>query len=257
MVDLVPELLEKIQKDFSDSYNNSETILALLEKMKSGQADYTDAQQYALEVSDLLSAAFGKYISAADMPDGKMYYNIAKRLLEPTLGSNFNLIADYSEQVQIALNQQARIGLKAVRPELNQNRIDGIVNKISNADDFEDVNWLLRDPIANFCQSIVDDSIEKNCELQYDAGLSPKIVRRAESRCCKWCSNLEGTYDYAPDMDRTIFQRHENCRCTVTYRPGDGRIQNVHSKRWQNSAQRNQMIENNKVLGSTKKGPAL
>ncbi|KRM13714.1 hypothetical protein FC15_GL000878 [Lapidilactobacillus concavus DSM 17758] len=106
------------------------------------------------------------------------------------------------------------------------------MNKLATADKFEDVAWVLQDPIINFSQHVVDQSIEENCRFQAKAGLSPKITRRLSGRACKWCINLAGFYDYFDKPD-DIYRRHENCRCTVEYYPGDGRkAQNSHTKKW-------------------------
>ncbi|WP_205422898.1 hypothetical protein [Granulicatella sp. zg-ZJ] len=61
-------------------------------------------------------------------------------------------------------------------------------------------------------------------------GLSPKIIRTHTGNCCDWCRNLAGVYDY-PKVPKDVYRRHGNCRCTVDYKPGDGKKQNVWSKK--------------------------
>lgn len=123
------------------------------------------------------------------------------------------------------------ISLKAIKPEINQDRIDGIVNKISEYDDFKEGKWLLEEPIKNFAQSIVDDTIKTNADFQYKSGLTPKIVRKEVGSCCDWCKEVVGVYEY-PDVPKDVYRRHRFCRCTVDYLPGDGRKQDVHTKKW-------------------------
>ena len=69
--------------------------------------------------------------------------------------------------------------------------------------------------------------------FQGRSGLTPKIFRKAERKCCDWCAQLAGEYDY-PDVPDEVYQRHERCRCTVEYDPADGKRkrQNVHTKTW-------------------------
>ena len=78
---------------------------------------------------------------------------------------------------------------------------------------------MLDEPVVNFTQSVVDDSIKKNAECQYQSGLSPKIRRISMGKCCKWCDRLVGTYDYATvrNTGNDVFRRHEHCRCTVEF----------------------------------------
>lgn len=123
------------------------------------------------------------------------------------------------------------ISLKAIKPEINQDRIDGIVNKISEYDDFKEGKWLLEEPIKNFTQSIVDDTIKTNADFQYKSGLTPKIVRKEVGNCCDWCKEVVGVYEY-PDVPKDVYRRHQRCKCTVDYLPGDGRKQDVHTKKW-------------------------
>lgn len=177
-----------------------------------------------------------------------MYFNIAERILNQTLGKNHELISGYSTDVQQLLNDQANLKLAVQAPELNKDRIDGFVNKLSVAEDFADVAWVLDDPIINFCQSIVDDAIEKNAKFQFNAGLNPKINRRLGAYdACKWCTDLAGTYDYY-DLPDEIYLRHQRCRCTVDYHPGDGRKQDVWSKAWREKAN-SAKIETRKQIG--------
>lgn len=232
--DIVPRLLKKIKSEFEGARLNSDVLKDLLSKLHHSKASYLDANQYAIEIGEILSKALGASLTNETLPDGKMYYNIAQRLLTDVLGRNHELVSDYTEQVQKNLNSEAKIGLAAQVPELNQDRIDGLVNRLASEESFDDVKWLLDDPIVNFSQSIVDDSIRKNVEFHHKVGLSPKIVRRVVGHPCKWCKSLEGSYNY-PEVPKDIYRRHGNCRCTVDYHPGNGKKQNVHTKRWAES----------------------
>ena len=235
--DIVPSLLKKIKSEFEGARLDSEVLKDLLSKLHHSKASYLDANQYAIEIGEILSKALGASLTNETLPDGKMYYNIAQRVLTDVLGRNHELVSDYTEQVQKNLNSEAKIGLTAQVPELNQDRIDGLVNRLASEESFDDVKWLLDDPIVNFSQSIVDDSIRKNAEFHHKVGLSPKIVRRVVGHPCKWCKSLEGSYNY-PEIPKDIYRRHGNCRCTVDYHPGNGKKQNVHTKKWTDEKQK-------------------
>lgn len=245
--DIVPSLLKKIKSEFEGARLDSEVLKDLLSKLHHSKASYLDANQYAIEIGEILSKALGASLTNETLPDGKMYYNIAQRVLTDVLGRNYELVSDYTEQVQKNLNSEAKIGLAAQVPELNQDRIDGLVNRLASEESFDDVKWLLVDPIVIFSQSIVDDSIRKNAEFHHKVGLSPKIVRRVVGHPCKWCKSLEGSYNY-PEVPKDIYRRHGNCRCTVDYHPGNGKKQNVHTKRWAES-QKSAKIEVLKGVG--------
>lgn len=228
--DVLPALLKEVQDNFGQEFGKSEVVVEALKTLEAKKATYANANDFAIEVGEILSKALTASVTADKLPDGKMYYNIAKRLLEPVLQQNHELVADYSSKVQTVLNESAKISLVAQPVELNQDRIDGFIERFSREDKFDNVKWLLGEPIVNFTQSIVDDSIKKNAEFHAKAGLQPKIVRKTAGRCCKWCQSLAGSYNY-PDVPKDVYRRHQNCRCTVDYKPGDGKKKNIWSKK--------------------------
>lgn len=245
--DILPSLLKEVQERFEQDFGKSEIVRNAFATLKAKKATYKTANEFAIEVGEILSKALVSSLRADKLPDGKMYYNIAQRLLTDVLGRNYELVSGYASDVQKNLNSEAKIGLTAQVPELNQDRIDGLVNRLASEESFDDVKWLLDDPIVNFSQSIVDDSIRKNVEFHHKLGLSPKIVRRVVGHPCKWCKSLEGSYNY-PEVPKNIYRRHGNCRCTVDYHPGNGKKQNVHTKSWAES-QKSAKIEVLKGVG--------
>lgn len=248
MGDIVPELLKKIQDDFQSEFNKSKAISGLYAKVRDGTATYKEANDFAIEAGNILATAYTNNLSSDVLPNGKMYYNIAKRILDPTMKYNYDLIADVTDQVQQSLNEAAKIGIKPVTPELNQGRIDGIVNRVVKTEHFDDAAWILREPIVNFSQSIVDDSIKRNAEFHAGAGMKPVIARKLAGGCCEWCARLAGTYTYPDDVPHDVYRRHQRCRCTVDYNPRNGKVQNVHSKK-RRTEEENEKIEVRKKVG--------
>ena len=245
MEDITPELLSKIKKAFKAAIEKNKKITVLYERIRDGTATYQEANEFAIEIGESLAEAFKNHLSADILPDGRMYYNIASRIIPETLQHNHELITEVAAKIQEDLNKRAGIGIKAIKPELNEDRIKGLVEKVSNAEDYNDVAWVLDEPIVNFSQSIVDDFIRENVEFQGAAGMRPKIIRTTVGKCCEWCEKLSGTYSY-PNIRKDIYRRHERCRCIVTYDPDKGKdIQNVHTKRWQER----EKIEARKKIG--------
>ena len=233
--DIVPELLKKIEKEFDTQTLNSPKLKKAFKLLESRKATYLDANSFAVEVGEILADVLGKNITASVLPDGKMHFNIAERILNSTMQKNYELISDFSVDVQTILNKNADLGLKGQKSNINQDRIDGIINRVSAESDFDSIKWILDDPIVNFSQSVVDDTIKTNADFHFNAGLQPKIIRKAGSYdTCKWCWDLAGTYNYHDEPD-DVYRRHERCRCTVDYNPGDSRRQDVWSKNWRNS----------------------
>ncbi len=224
--DIVPKLLDDLKKEFLSKYKANKKIPKLLETK-----NHANAYLYAQEVGDILAEVFDSKLSASILPEGKMFFNIGERILNETLGNNHKLVTEYAVELQTALNKEAGIGLKPKTNKVNQDRIDGLVNRLSTEDNFDDVKWILKDPVANFSRSVMDDFVMTNADFHAKAGLKPKLTRYVNSEHCEWCDKIAGTYDYP--VDKIIYARHENCDCVVEYHPKDGRgIQNSHTKRW-------------------------
>ncbi len=230
-VDIAPELLETLQSDFYDRFNKNKNISKIQSVIREGKPTYAEVNNLSIEAGDILADVFKSNLSSDMLPDGRMYYNIGKRTVEPMMIDNFNIVSTNAVLVQEYLNQQAGLGIMAQAPVLNQDRIDGIINRLDESELFDDVKWILDEPIKNFTQSVADDAVEANVEFQHKLGLGPKIERIAEPDACDWCKNLEGVYNY-PDVPSDIYRRHEYCRCTVEYNPSGSRRQNVWNKEW-------------------------
>lgn len=223
------EILEKIKNEFNLRFIDNKKIEKLNRLLLDKKATYKEANELAVEVGEILKSVFGENISENILEDGVLTEEIANILIRPNMMRNYDIVSTYSTDVQQLLNRKSGIGLKAMKPPINKDRIDGIVKKIAEKE-FNDTKWLLEEPIINFTQSVVDDTIKHNTELQYKSGLRPKIKRKEFGKCCDWCREVVGEYEY-PDVPDNVYKRHRYCRCTVEYVKGS-KIQNVHTKRF-------------------------
>ena len=231
-MDIVPELLELIERDFNTAISSSEKLKYIRKLINEGKATYKQANEYAIEVGEILSRIYTKHIKSDVLPDGKMYYNIAERILTPTLSNNHDIVAKVSAEVQEHLNKSTGLGLKGIEPKVNRERIESIINRITHEELFDDVAWILGEPVVNFTQTVVDEVIKANVDFQGESGLSPKIIRTTDSaKACDWCKRQAGTYEY-PNVPQDVYKRHDRCRCTVEYVPDGVSKQNVWSKEW-------------------------
>lgn len=231
MDDIVPGLLEDMTNDFQSQYDSSSKIKSLKKKLDSGEATYKEANEYASEVGKITKDVYTEHLKSDNLPDGKCYYNIAERVTSTTLHNQYELVADYSEQVQTDLNKKAGIGIKAQRADEDTESYHSLANYMSAAEDYDDVAKSTAQSAERMARETVDRSVKKNAEFQSKAGMRPKIVRSGGSGCCAWCSGLSGTYDY-PKVPKDVYARHNNCTCTVEYDPGSGKRQDVHTKQW-------------------------
>ena len=115
--DIAPALLGRIRADF----------LRLLRNAAPSAATYPAALDYADLVGGALAEAFRLHLSADTLPDGRMYWNIADRVLRPLLEEDHALVADAAAAVQQQLNEAAGLRLLAQRVPVDEDRIDGIL----------------------------------------------------------------------------------------------------------------------------------
>lgn len=219
MVDVTPSLLEKITNHFNNSLKTDKKYLRIIKRIENKKLSWDLANDYSIRLGELLSNSLTTFITPDSLPNGRFYYNIANEILTTALTRNQSMIADVAEIVQAFQNERAGIGIKALRPTLDNDRIKGFIDKVSNAEDFASVDWVLKEPIVNYSQSVVDDAIKQNARFQAKAGLRVNVEREAEAHACAWCRALSGTYNVNESFEipHEVFQRHENCRCKVTY----------------------------------------
>lgn len=248
MVDVVPELNRSIERDFKNNVMKDRRIATISKRIRDGTATQKDGHDYAERLGEDLSRALVGNLTPERLPDGRLYYNIAKRTVVPSLENNYELTNEVASEIQAALDLKAGIGLNSSKADFPTERIQGLIDKMT-ADNItieRAIIWL-QEPIINNSEAFFDDFIRENARVRRDIGLKATLTRSVESGCCKWCEALAGTYDYdnAPD---DIYRRHEFCRCTVTYQSKKV-SQNVWTKQtWQSSPEE---ITRRKETGQT------
>ena len=128
-------------------------------------------------------------------------------------------------------------------------RIEGIIDRLSNTESFDDIKWILGDSIiANYAVSIIDDHLKANVDFQSKAGLTVTVERIATGRKpCKYCEKREGKFT-APNIPASVWERHSGCYCYINY-SGDGirRTLSGSGKRWE--VQSEETLEARKTAG--------
>ena len=171
---------------------------------------YKDAYAYAIRVGTVTGNILRKY-----QPEDLAEWDL-EDLIPGSLGLNHNMITAACLEAQKNLNAKAKIGIRPQSPDFDGNRAFGLVEAVKK---FGRIGPSFYDQVTNFDMNVVDQSVQKNAEFQSRAGLNPKIVRTAESKCCEWCDKLAGTYDYTDvhDTGNPVWGRHDNCRCLIEY----------------------------------------
>lgn len=115
---------------------------------------------------------------------------------------------------------------------------------MNNAKDI--ISRFLGEPLKNIAHSIYDNYVETNVNFRSQSGMKEFIIRRELSSCCDWCKSLAGIYEYGSEP-REVYQRHDSCRCMVTFRGEDGTYTDVWSKK-EYQTQREARIERERAI---------
>lgn len=232
MMDIAPQLLKEIQEAFNLQYVYDEDLAKLLSDIENGKAaDFKDAQKYADIIGDMLGKAYENTLSKAELPNDRLFENICDKVIKPTLENNVNLTNEVSGKIQQNINDIENIGLRVQYPEIDSEDMERIIHEAANSRPFDKsaLNRLIQNE-KTFTTHSVDRFVEKNASFQFRSGMSAKIIRKTDGKCCEWCQNLAGVYNY-PDVPKDVYKRHNNCGCTIEYYPGKGkRLQDVHNK---------------------------
>lgn len=232
MADVAPELLEQIKRLVDEKAAASKIISDLPYKARLSQKD---VHRYAEEVGRILSESYLEVLTEGNLPNGTLYRNIAERILSQTLREAHGNIMDFAETVQTVLDEANNLGVNSVLPDFPEERVRGLIDKASNplATIEEQRRWL-GEPVINNAESFADDFIKENARTRARMGLKTTITRVVAPGCCEWCDRLGGVYEYGEEP-KEVYERHEYCRCMVTFQSGRT-SQNVWSKTvWESS----------------------
>ena len=232
MADVAPELLEQIKQAIDRRASVSRVINDLPSKSRLSQKDI---HRYAEEVGKILSESYLEVLTERNLPNGTLYRNIAERILSQTLRDAHGEVMNFAEIVQTAIDEANELGISSVIPDFPDDRVRGLIDKASNplATIEEQRRWL-GEPVINNTESFADDFIQTNAQTRARMGLKTTITRIVAPGCCEWCDRLGGVYEYGEEP-KEVYQRHEYCRCMVTFQ-SDRTSQNVWSKRtWESS----------------------
>lgn len=237
--DVVPALQESIQTEFNSRMVADRRVRAITNRIRDGTATFTEGREYAERAGVNLSKTLSNNLRPENLPDGKLYYNIANRTINRGLKRNYDIVNQTAAEIQAAQDALKDIGINAVKADYPTERIAGLIDKITeNGITPEKILYWLGEPIINNSEAFFDDFIKDNADFRQQAGLKATISRILAPGCCAWCAEVagRGTYVYGDQPD-DFFSRHEFCRCTVTYQ-SNKTSQNVWTKRtWASTPQ--------------------
>lgn len=206
---------EELFAEFSEWLENDKNVAYLWKLTAEGKADYPLAEMYAKGISEkwaqLLTDAYGSDIAEE--------FEVADEIAQ-AYKKAYSETAYYTQAVQGNVNQRAKIGMKAIRPKLDEERINNLIDVIKSESATAEMKAHLLDKSAlqPVTRSAISDTIEANARIQSKAGLHAYVERDPGAGCCKWCNSMAGVYEYGK-QPKDFWRIHNDCTCTIEYKP--------------------------------------
>lgn len=132
MEDVAPKLYSEILKDFERRLNSDGFIKSFKRKIEDKTATAEQVSTYARRLGEHGSEALCKYLIEDNLPDGKLYWNIAERTIKPLAEEIHKLVGEAAVATQLIDDEKSGIGLKPRVPTFPEERFNALINKVVN-----------------------------------------------------------------------------------------------------------------------------
>ena len=192
---------------------------------------YSDAHKFADEAADLMFDVLKLYTNGhTDITRDE-----AVQIFTAVMKKNHEEVVKVCARAQNDMYRKAGVGLKAITPDFNAEKVRSLAEVISESEEVTDD--YLRGLIKNNSLGVVDETLRVNAAAASNMGLAVHITRTYDDvglhngkDVCKWCMDRAGDWtDYAEAYQAGAFERHPGCGCLIEYHVGK-----THT--WQNRA---------------------
>lgn len=246
----IAEMLQAaIDKMFQKLMINDSKARAITKSIEQEKCTANDGHVYSEVVGVNLSKALLGNLTTEAAQGVITNPNIANSVLIPQMRKRYDQVNNVSQSIQRVLDKAENINIGIIEPEFPEDRAERLTDVIiESASEIEKLKTALNEPVIILITSAYDEFVRQNAELSRKVGLKATITRTAEGKCCEWCANLVGIYEYGKEPD-DVYRRHQNCRCSVTFQR-EKESQNVWTKEtWKSSKEE---IDRRKKVGTTR-----
>lgn len=212
-----------VQEEIRQAIGTDAVLVKLRRKIESGKADFNDTFRYSDRAAKLLGEIFARRLP--DIPADER-----EAICVAILHDRYTDINALCDRVQRMMDEAAGLHLNPQHAPFPEERAHTI--GASTADQTKPLETQQRraeGAAATATRAMHDDRMEAEADTRSRLGLQCYITRLTDGNCCPWCNDVAGRYEYGEEPEN-IYQRHDNCSCTVTYECGRMR-QDVWSKR--------------------------
>lgn len=222
MEDIAPELYNRIQGEMKRTLAHAGSVTGLEKKIRMGKASQRDVAKYADIVGQAASRAFKSVLKLEDLPDGKLYWNIAEKTIGATLNgiySDVNTVATVQLR-QADIKKGFKLGIKqGMQPD---KRIKDVLNMAVGQTTQAQLDNAMTDPVISTARKFYDDFQRANGDVREALGFGEVVIRRYDDvglhngkTPCSWCLDRQGTFSMQEAHENGVFERHPGCGCTI------------------------------------------
>lgn len=227
MEDIAPELYDEIQKQYRQMVKSDKKLISLAHKIRQGKGTQADLDVITKGLGRHLSDAMRTVLTADNLPDGKMYWNIAEKTIKPGLENIYHLVNHYASMTQRTADVEHGVNL-AIQAGLDPSRhIRQVMEYAVNSASGTELDNALNEPVKTAAHKFLDDFKRRNAEIRNGAGVIQYVVREYDGvglkkGPCNWCLERAGVWTYEEAKANGVFERHDGCGCTIDVGYGDG-----------------------------------
>lgn len=221
-IDIAPELYSKIDKEFKERVRKDATIKGVISKINKKRATQQDITAAAERLGRHASTALKTYLTADNLPEGKMYWNIAEKTIKPLMKSVYDTVNTLAMGQRRGNDIARSINIGISMGGDPEDRIRTILGLASNSKTEEELAAALDTPVKTTALDYVDDFQAENAKVRNGMGFAQYVVREYDGiglnngkEPCQWCLDRAGTWSYQDAIDNGVFERHEGCGCTI------------------------------------------
>ena len=133
MEDIAPELYKKIQADFTTAVRNDGTIKALVNKGNKTPLSNKELTLIDTRLGEHASKALQKTLTVENLPDGRLYYNIAERTVKPIMEQIYTTSNTLAVKAMQLKDRAAGINIAVARGMDPSGRIHELLDFAANS----------------------------------------------------------------------------------------------------------------------------
>lgn len=129
-MDIGVKLWESIEREFRNAIEKDMMIVAFEDRLGRGAAGFGDVSEYANRLGEIAGEVLRKHLKKENLPNGKIYWNIAQKTIRPILKMVHELVNEAAAAVQKQEDKKIGISLKPIKPPFPEDRAKDLIGKI-------------------------------------------------------------------------------------------------------------------------------